>query len=529
MENRQQQPVPVASPAPVSPNPGEGHILSSFARLQKEFTEEYARLFSDRLANKAVVIIPSLTMDEKILSRIDGIIHYEERLLCMLLLLRMPNTHIVYVTSTPIDPVIVDYYLHLLPGVSSYHSRQRLTLLCCYDHSTTSLTQKILSRPRLIERIRQSIPAGFKAHLSCFIVTEWERRLAVALEIPVFGCDPALAVWGNKSNSRHLFRDAGMNIPAGFEDLNKEEQVCQALIDLKISNPRLQKAVIKMNDGFSGDGNAVYTYDETQAAQTLIENIRQHWKERLKIVARDLDAESFMEKFERMSGVVEEFVEGKQVMSPSVQCRIDPLGSCHILSTHDQILSGESGQVYQGASFPAKQQYAPEIASMARLVAKQLQKKGVIGRFGVDFLSVKNGHHWDHYAIEINLRKGGTTHPYLMLEFLTDGHYEPEEGIYYTASGQPRYYYSTDNLQREQYKGLTPHDLIDIAAHHNLMYNGATQQGVMFHLIGALSEYGKLGLTCIGDSPAQAQNLYQYTIEVLDQECRNAPISAIKH
>ncbi len=519
MEKASNHPPAIAHHKRLSPVKEEKEVLASFERLQKEFAEEYAGLFSNRLANKAVVIIPSLTMDEKILSRIDGIIHYEERLLCMLLLLRMPNTHLVYVTSTPIDPVIVDYYLHLLPGVSSYHSRQRLTLLCCYDHSSCSLTQKILDRPRLMERIRQSIPEGYKTHLSCFIVTELERKLAVALGIPVFGCDPSLAVLGNKSNSRRLFREVGLKVPAGYEDIRTEEQICQALIDLKLSNPALNKAVIKMNDGFSGDGNAVYTYEEAAEEQSLKNNIRQRWKQQLKMVARDLDAGSFLEKFERMSGVVEEFIEGNQVMSPSVQCRIDPLGSCHILSTHDQVLSGESGQVYQGASFPAKQNYAPDIAGMARPVAKELQKKGVIGRFGVDFLSVKNGHHWDHYAIEINLRKGGTTHPYLMLEFLTDGHYEADEGIYYTASGQPRFYYSTDNLQREQYKGLTPHDLIDIAAHHNLMYNGATQQGVMFHLIGALSEYGKLGLTCIGDSPAQALNFYHHTIQVLDQEC----------
>lgn len=497
----------------------ETDILQAFGRLQQQFAEEYKQIFSDRLAQKAVVIIPSLTLDEKILSRIDGIIHYEERLLCMLLLLRMPNTHLVYVTSTPIDPVIVDYYLHLLPGVSPYHARQRLTLLCCYDHSPSPLTKKILDRPRLIERIRQSTPNGYKAHLSCFIVTELERQLAVALDIPVFGCDPSLSVWGTKSNSRHLFRSCGLKVPAGYEDLHNEAEISEALINLKLANPALSKAVIKMNDGFSGDGNAIFTYPEGVEQDSWQENLRRHWKRNLKVVARELDPDSFLEKFERMQGVVEEFIEGKQVMSPSVQCRIDPLGSCHILSTHDQVLAGEGGQVYQGASFPARQQYAPEIAERAKTVARELQKKGVIGRFGVDFLSVKNGHHWDHYAIEINLRKGGTTHPYLMLEFLTDGHYEPEEGIYYAASGQPRYYYATDNLSSERYKGLTPHDLIDIAAHHNLMYNGATQQGVMFHLIGALSEFGKLGLTCIGDSPATAIAYYNNTIEVLDREC----------
>jgi hypothetical protein len=56
---------------------------------------------------------------------------------------------------------------------------------------------------------------------------------------------------------------------------------------------------------------------------------------------------------------------------------------------------------------------------MGLKVAEALRDKGVLGRFAVDFISVKNKNGWTHYPIEINLRKGGTTHPYIMLQFLT--------------------------------------------------------------------------------------------------------------
>src|SRR5687767_5814801 len=85
-----------------------------FKKLQAGFKDQFQKYFPDKQAPKTVVIIPSLTMDTEILSKISGITHYEERLLCMLLLLRMPRTHVVYVTSVPIDPIIIDYYLHLL-------------------------------------------------------------------------------------------------------------------------------------------------------------------------------------------------------------------------------------------------------------------------------------------------------------------------------------------------------------------------------------------------------------------------------
>jgi hypothetical protein len=143
-----------------------------------------------------------------------------------------------------------------------------------------------------------------------------------------------------------------------------------------------------------------------------------------------------------------------------------------------------------------------------------------LGRFAIDFLSVKQDDgEWKHFAIEINLRKGGTTHPYLMLQFLTNGSYHADTGKFITASGNERFYFASDNVVNESYKGLTPHDLIDIAMYHSLMYDGASQQGVMFHLIGALSEFGKLGLVCIGSSPQHAKAFYDRVLQVLDHEC----------
>ncbi len=153
-------------------------------------------------------------------------------------------------------------------------------------------------------------------------------------------------------------------------------------------------------------------------------------------------------------------------------------------------------------------------------MSEVLIQRGVLGRFGIDFISVKHGERWEHAAIEINLRKGGTTHPYLTLQFLTDGDYEPQSGLYCTPMDQPCYYFASDNLQSAAYKGLTPEDLIDIVVDHDLHFDGATQQGVVFHLIGALSEFGKLGTVCIGDSYTSAEKFYRDTVAVLDRETR---------
>lgn len=123
-----------------------------------------------------------------------------------------------------------------------------------------------------------------------------------------------------------------------------------------------------------------------------------------------------------------------------------------------------------------------------------------------------------HFAIEINLRKGGTTHPYLMLQFLTDGRYDAEKVQFITAGGNQRFYFASDSVYKEAYKGLTPIDLFDSATCHSRMFDGATQEGVMFHLIGALSAFGKFGIVCIGSSPERARIFYDKVLKVPDTE-----------
>jgi len=503
---------------PEFPLPGSKEEKRIFKKLQESLRNHFDIIFSNRLAPRTVVVVPSLSMDQEILSKISGINHYEERLLCMLLLLRLPRTNMIYVTSETIDPIIIDYYLHSLPGITGYHAMRRLTLLSCHDSSSKPLTQKILERPRLMQRIRETILPDHEPHLVCFNVTSLERTLSVQLQVPVFGCDPDLYELGNKSNSRKIFRECGLHVPPGFEDLYSEQDIVEALTALKKQNPAIRKAVVKINDGFSGDGNAIFSYNEARKNNHSKNWIKENLRKRLKMVSDELTYDTFMQKYKQMGGIAEAFVEGKIKESPSVQCRIMPSGLCEVLSTHDQELGGESGQIYIGAYFPASKEYAAAIGKLGMKVTEVMRDKGVLGRFAVDFISVKEKNGWVHYPIEINLRKGGTTHPYITLQFLTDGDYNAKEGLYYTANGQVRYYFCSDNLKSEQFHGLTPHDLIDIAMLHDLHYDGTMQEGVMFHLIGALSQFGKLGVVCIGSTAARAKEFYNKTVKVLKLE-----------
>jgi len=508
------QSAPISADAP----PTEAE-RQRFAELQDHFAKSFRGIFEDAKAPRTVLIVPSLTMDQEVMSRIAGVHRYEERMLCLLLLLRLPRTHVIYVTSSPISETIVDYYLHLLPGIPSGHARRRLTLMSCEDASSRPLSQKILERPRLMARLREAIADTSTAHMTCFTVTELERRLALALDLPIYGCDPSLLAWGSKSGSRKIFREAGIDFPAGFEDLSDAEEVARGLVELRKADPQLRKAVVKLNEGFSGEGNAVFDFKGAPAGSALLAWVRERLP-RIAFEAKGMTWALYQQKLTAMHGIVEAFVPGEIKESPSVQFRVDPLGRLDAISTHDQVLGGANRQIFLGARFPANKDYRLDIQEAGLKAARALAGKGVLGRFGIDFISVKQDDGWKHLAIEINLRKGGTTHPFLMLQFLTDGRYDGQTGEFLTPAGRPRCYYASDNLESERYRGLSPDDLIEIAVNNNLHFHAATGEGVAFHLIGALSEFGKLGVVCIGEHADRAEALYRKTVAVLDAEGR---------
>ncbi len=489
--------------------------IAEFEALKPRMADLFETLVNREEEPHTSVVVPSLTLDQSELRKLDGASFYEERLLFLLIRLRNPRARMVFVTSQPVHPMILEYYFQFLAGIPASHARARLTLLCAHDASPRSLTEKILERPRLIERIRAGIQDKERAYLTVFNSTPLERKLAVLLGIPLNGVDPNLIHLGTKSGSRKLFREAGVEVPTGAEDLRSEHEIENALLEIADKRPGVKRAVNKLNDSFSGEGNAVFRYPERPTRAAV--------REQLQLVEFSVPSETpevYFDKYARMGGIVEEFVEGAYKASPSAQLRIGPRGEVMLLSTHDQILGGPSGQVFLGCRFPADDSYRMLIQDAGRSIGGIMAAHGVVSRFAVDFLVVREApaEAWKLYALEINLRMGGTTHPYLALQFLTSGQLETATGRFLSPTGHAKCYRATDNLRAEAYRGLLPEDLIEIVTINKLHYSHGSESGVLFHLIGALSEFGKLGLTAIANSQEEADDLYERTLVVLDRE-----------
>lgn len=112
--------------------------------------------------------------------------------------------------------------------------------------------------------------------------------------------------------------------------------------------------------------------------------------------------------------------------------------------------------------------------------------------------------------------KAGTTLPYLMLEYLTNGAYDSDTGLFATPNGDPRSYHATDNLMSDTYRGRTPDQMIDSAAIAGIHYHTSLQTELVFHMLGAVTEHGKIGLLSIAPGRGTARRQYVEAVERLD-------------
>lgn len=488
-----------------------------FNRLQAKLVPLWSSIERFNKDEQTVVVVPNAEVDFPLTG--DERQAVEERYLFLLLLLRQPRARMVYVTGQAIDPVVIDYYLGLLPGVIPSHARQRLHLVSPLDPSPGPLTEKLLARPSVIDEIRSLITDPDRAHLIPFLTSWKDRELAMRLGIPMYGADPIHLALGTKSKSRELFAEAGANHPLGRENLRTEEDLETAIIEMRAGRPELNHLVVKLDEGVSGAGNADLVLGNLPAPGDPAEAAAVRGRlPAMQFELSDLSYSVFLDKLAATGGIVEERIVADEIRSPSVQLRVTPRGVVELLSTHDQVLGGPSGQTFLGSRFPADRGYVCEISKQAWAIGNLLAAKGVLGRFAIDFVTARmDGGAWSSYAIEVNLRKGGTTHPFLTLQFLTDGTYDPDTGDFTAPNGDRKYYVASDHVESPAYRRFTADDLFDVAMMNDLHFDQTRQTGVVFHMMRALPEKGRIGITAVGNSHEEADQLHASVVRALDE------------
>ncbi|MEU4608555.1 peptide ligase PGM1-related protein [Kribbella sp. NPDC023972] len=454
-----------------------------------------------------IVALPSFSLGESILShyatRIPALEH--RYLLASLMLPRYERCEMVFVCSETPSTEVLEYYAGLAPASRRTSCRERLRIVTVDDLGARSVAEKLLDRPEALRRLRAEI-GGRPAFIEPWNVTDHEVEVATRLDTPINGTLPELWPLGYKGAGRRLFRQAGVPTPTGREDVRTVDQVCAAIAAIRAERPGSLGVVIKHDDSGAGDGNLVVELCDVTGRRLTDAEIR----------ARVEAMPSWYRADLALGGVVEELITGAAASSPSVQLDISPYGDVTVLATHEQVLGGPTHQIYSGCRFPANPAYSPDLAAYALGIGRALAGLGVVGRLSADFVAVADAAgRWSLYALEINLRKGGTTHPYAALRHLVPGRYQPGLGLWRAADGTSRCYASTDNLVDPAWLGLPPIDVIHALTETGLQFDRRTGTGVVLHMLSCLAVDGRLGLTAIGRTSEHAQHLYDETARMI--------------
>lgn len=451
-----------------------------------------------------LIAMPSFSLGETTLShyaaRIPALEH--RYLNALYLLNRIECCEFVFLSTLAPEREILDYCFSLLPAERSGNVRSRFRSIAVPDDRPRPLAEKLLGRPDILDAIKASF-AGRPAFIEPWNVTEHEVDVARHLHAPINGTSPELWPIGFKSAGRRIFREAKVPLPLGRESVRSVDDVLGSIAAIRSERPTAKGVVIKHDNSGSGDGNTVIRFGE----ETTASEIRARVEALPDWYLRDLQE----------GGIVEELIAGKNFSSPSAQLDIMPGGKVVVLATHEQVLGGPDGQVYMGCRFPADPAYAADLARYAAAIGASLAMQGAMGRFSVDFAAAQDaGGRWKVYALEINLRKGGTTHPYGALRNLVPGRYDASAGQWLAADGTPRAYCATDNFVDSAWCGVPPAAVVKRVANAGLQFDYQAGTGVVLHMLSCLAIDGRFGLTAIGRTPQHAMELQDATKRAMD-------------
>src|SRR5262249_18456232 len=309
---------------------------------------------------------------------------------------------------------------------------------------------------------------------------------------------------------------AGGALRLGGEHVRWEADIRDGLRERRRGRRGLGAAVPKLDTSLWDEGHAVFRYPEADTDDALRRALG-----RLRLSTTLETPETYLERFERTGGVVEELVPGVQATA-SAQVRLNPLGDVIPTSTHAELRGGPTGLANHGCRFPADDRYRAAVQESGLGVARTLAAKGLVSRLSIEFLvrGGADGAASELLGSEINFGVGGSTHPLLAVRFLCGGKIDAETGLLRCPSGPPKYYRATDHLQSDAYRSFLPEDLIEILTVNGFNFSPHTECGALVYMLGALTQFGRLGLLAVGSSRGNAEEIFRRTVRKLDEEGR---------
>ena len=337
----------------------------------------------------------------------------------MLVLNRIACDLVLVVVPRRPTPEVLDYYFSLIPEERRASARARLHVLEVPDPSHRSIAEKLLDRADLVDELRRADRRPARLHRA----VERHRprgggRAGARRADQRLG---AAAVAARVQERRSPPVQGGGGPGAGRAARTCAPSTTSSPPSRPCAPPRPHVAgvVIKHDDSGAGDGNQVVDLRTPGDLRATLEALPEWYLDDLADGRRRRGAHH-----------------RHAVHHPERADRRAARRRVVVLATHEQVMGGAGGQVYMGCRFPA------DARLRRRAGAPRARGGGAAGgarRAGsasIDFAAARDARgRWHLHALEVNLRKGGTTHPYAALRNLAPGRYDEAAGRWFTADG----------------------------------------------------------------------------------------------
>ncbi|WP_217553661.1 hypothetical protein [Streptomyces sp. GbtcB6] len=416
-----------------------------------------------------------------------------------------PDLAVVMLQAPAVGADVEDFLLGIVPSdpATAADRRARHALVEIDDDGDRHLSEKVLDDPGLLRRLARTVTLARRAGhvvegLACFASSPRMTALAHALGTDLLETDARLLGWGHKSGGRQLFRASGVpHLPGSYVPDHDVPSLAARLAGL-VRVHGSGRWVVKVDHGFgSGHGNAFVTVGSDRQY-----DVEQELRTSLRPMGAGVCRTEFLSWVAEVGAVVERHA-GDVIGHPSALAHLSRTAGVEFLGVHDQLV-GAAGD-FLGCRYPARPEYRDAVEREALKVFTALATRGASGHVGVDFLVARSPARL--YTTEVNLRQTGSTHPHrtvrtvLPLDLRTPGRLA-------TRDGRAVCFHATDSVLSPTCRGVSTASLIAaLRASPRLYLDRTAGRGVVPHLWPALGRFGKLGVTAIGRSAAECEQL----------------------
>lgn len=338
-----------------------------------------------------------------------------------------PSVHVVCVLAAQPDDDVFEYHRKILEMTGIHGAPGRMAVVVPENvdlfQGRLPLASTLLYSPECLQRIVR-IVKGRPAVIVSGEAGWQDKRLAVALGVPLLSADPSVALLlQTQSGMKRVFAAADVSAPIGAHDVYDEEDLMVALTKLIACNLEVRRWYIKLdtcrgNRGLAvldtsslacmpglkrekaqleranGGPAGVWHHPDVQllARARLLKTLRRCLHRVLSICRRDAYPtwEYFLGHLSRAGGVIEAEAPDRR-SHPSCAVFVSPAGEITCLAETETLLDASHQQV--GCVHPQECVSSNALRGAAVAVARELRERGVVGYTSVHFVVF-----WDEKA-----------------------------------------------------------------------------------------------------------------------------------